>query len=182
MSGSSKQGLAEAQGSSALSSLSVTDLPPPPLPPPGETPGPWPELEPSGAERRAGPRPPRGKAEPPRARHEGWRCHRRAPTLSPPLQMRSWPTANPPACPADRCPAAAPPRAASRPAAPAAPAGTARAAAGHRGTAAKGAATAAARGSPIPVRRRRSDKRVGRVGDRVGDTGMGTQGTRRDVL
>ncbi|XP_031989513.1 roundabout homolog 3 isoform X2 [Corvus moneduloides] len=36
------------------------DLPPPPLPPPGETPGPSPELEPSGAERRVTHRPPRG--------------------------------------------------------------------------------------------------------------------------
>ncbi|XP_053819431.1 roundabout homolog 3 [Vidua chalybeata] len=36
------------------------DLPPPPLPPPGETPGPCPELEPSGAERRVTHRPPRG--------------------------------------------------------------------------------------------------------------------------
>ncbi|XP_066059395.1 roundabout homolog 3 [Chamaea fasciata] len=36
------------------------DLPPPPLPPPGETPGPSPELEPSGAERRVTQRPPRG--------------------------------------------------------------------------------------------------------------------------
>ncbi|KAL2295859.1 hypothetical protein Nmel_017384 [Mimus melanotis] len=44
------------------------DLPPPPLPPPGETPGPCPELEPSGAERRVTPRPPRGgKAPPPTA-------------------------------------------------------------------------------------------------------------------
>ncbi|XP_014744231.1 PREDICTED: roundabout homolog 3 [Sturnus vulgaris] len=42
------------------------DLPPPPLPPPGETPGPCAELEPSGAERRVTPRPPRGgKAQPP---------------------------------------------------------------------------------------------------------------------
>ncbi|XP_077644203.1 roundabout homolog 3-like [Lonchura striata] len=36
------------------------ELPPPPLPPPGETPGPCPELEPSGAERRVAHRPPRG--------------------------------------------------------------------------------------------------------------------------
>ncbi|XP_068028053.1 roundabout homolog 3 [Anomalospiza imberbis] len=54
------QGAQEAQGSSALSSLSAADLPPPPLPPPGETPGPCPELEPSGAERRVTHRPPRG--------------------------------------------------------------------------------------------------------------------------
>ncbi|XP_017664939.1 PREDICTED: roundabout homolog 3 [Lepidothrix coronata] len=36
------------------------DLPPPPLPPPGETRGPSPEREPSGAERRVAHRPPRG--------------------------------------------------------------------------------------------------------------------------
>ncbi|XP_054079254.1 roundabout homolog 3 [Rissa tridactyla] len=36
------------------------DLPPPPLPPPGETPGPLPEREASGAERKVTHRPPRG--------------------------------------------------------------------------------------------------------------------------
>ncbi|XP_059685521.1 roundabout homolog 3 [Gavia stellata] len=36
------------------------DLPPPPLPPPGETPGPSPERESSGAERKVTHRPPRG--------------------------------------------------------------------------------------------------------------------------
>ncbi|XP_054659154.1 roundabout homolog 3 [Grus americana] len=43
----------------ALSSLSAADLPPPPLPPPGETPRPSPEQEPSGAERKVAHRPPR---------------------------------------------------------------------------------------------------------------------------
>ncbi|KAM9255737.1 LOW QUALITY PROTEIN: roundabout homolog 3 [Cariama cristata] len=37
------------------------DLPPPPLPPPGETPGPSPEREVSGAERKVTHRPPRGE-------------------------------------------------------------------------------------------------------------------------
>uniref|UniRef100_A0A8C3K3W0 Uncharacterized protein n=1 Tax=Calidris pygmaea TaxID=425635 RepID=A0A8C3K3W0_9CHAR len=53
-------------GGSALSSLSDTDLPPPPLPPPGETPGPSLERELSGAERKVTHRPHRrGRLEPP---------------------------------------------------------------------------------------------------------------------
>ncbi|KAM6238285.1 uncharacterized protein LJ264_013040 [Porphyrio hochstetteri] len=64
--------------------------------------------------------------------------------------MRSFPTANPPACPGGRCLAAVPPRAASRPAAPRAPAVTARGAAGPPGTAGEGPAIAAARDPPFP--------------------------------
>lgn len=62
------RGLVKPRGfgsGSALSSLSTTDLPPPPLPPPGETPGPSPERELSGAGRKITHRPPRGgKLEP----------------------------------------------------------------------------------------------------------------------
>lgn len=159
--GGIKRGVREAQGSSAPSSLSAAELPPPPLPPPGETPGPCPELEPSGAERRVTHRPPRGGKPQHRPRDERSGGVTASPDLVPSLQMRSPPTAKPPACPAGRCPAAAPPPAASRPAAPAAPAATARGAAGRRGTAARGPATAAGQGPRSPARRRRSDKREG---------------------
>ncbi|XP_064253699.1 roundabout homolog 3 [Passer domesticus] len=47
------------------------ELPPPPLPPPGESPGPAAGLEPSGAERRAIPRPPRGDEVGPCSRASG---------------------------------------------------------------------------------------------------------------
>ncbi|KAL9825753.1 roundabout homolog 3 isoform 3-T3 [Geothlypis trichas] len=154
------------------------ELPPPPLPPPGETPGPCAGLEPSGAERRAPQRPARGKAAPPTAPPRAG-VALPSPNAVPPLQMRSPPTAKPRACPAGRCPAAAPPPAASRPAAPAAPAGTARGAAGPRRTAARAPGTAAAPG--LRSRRRRSDKREGESVTELGTRGWDT-GTRRDVL
>lgn len=112
----------------------------------------------------------------------GGGCHRRPPTLSPPLQMRSSPMANPPACPEGRCPAAAPRRAASRPVAPPAPAATARDAAGRRGTVVKGPAIAAARVPHFPARRRRSDEAEGETVAGLGTRGWGHGGDRGDAL